>query len=224
MSIGIARMEDTGSNLAPYGRLNSAVPVAVLATDPLLRSGLVTALRGQPGIRLVEGGPHQADVLVAVTDNIRSLPYLVGESARHARLVLVADPPQPGELWAAIESGLVVLVPRKEATAERLRKAIADAQQGRGQLPPEQLGQMLQGLARLHREVLVPHDLTPTGLSGREITVLRLLADGQDTAEIAAEMAYSERTVKNILHKLTSRLGLRNRTHAVSYALRHDLI
>ncbi|GAB2989974.1 helix-turn-helix transcriptional regulator [Amycolatopsis acidiphila] len=217
-------MEDTGTTHPTFGRLPSAVPVGVLAADPLLRSGLVSALRGQPGIRLVEGELHQPGVLVAVTDDIRTLPYLVGDSARHARLVLVAEPPQPGELWAAIESGLVVLVPRKEATAERLRKAITDAHQGRGHLPPEQLGQMLQGLARLHRDVLVPHDLTPTGLSSRETTVLRLLAEGRDTAEIAAEMAYSERTVKNILHKLTTRLGLRNRTHAVSYALRHGLI
>jgi DNA-binding NarL/FixJ family response regulator len=224
MSISIARMEDTGIQRPSYGQLPSAVPVGVLAADPLLRSGLVSALRGQPGIRLVEGDLRQAGVLVAVTDNVRTLPYLVGESARNARLVLVAEPPQPGELWAAIESGLVVLVPRKEATTERLRKAIVDAHQGRGHLPPEQLGQMLQGLARLHRDVLVPHDLTPTGLSSRETTVLRLLAEGQDTAEIAAEMAYSERTVKNILHKLTTRLGLRNRTHAVSYALRHGLI
>jgi DNA-binding NarL/FixJ family response regulator len=217
-------MEDTGTKLPAIGRLPSAVPVGVLAADPLLRSGLVTALHGQPGIRLVEGDPRQAEVLVAITDDIRTLPYLVGESARHARLVLVADPPQPGELWAAIESGLVVLVPRKEATAERLRTAVGDAHQGRGHLPPEQLGQMLHGLARLQRDVLVPRDLTPSGLSNRETTVLRLLAEGYDTAEIAADMAYSERTVKNILHKLTSRLGLRNRTHAVSYALRHGLI
>ncbi len=215
-------MEDTGTKQPAFGQLTSAVAVGVLAADPLLRTGLLSALRGQPGVRLVDG--NQASVLVAVTDNIRTLPYLVGDAARHARLVLVADPPQPGDLWAAIESGLIVFVPRKEASTERLRRAISDAHQGRGHLPPEQLGQMLQGLARLHREVLVPNDLTPTGLSSREVTVLRLLADGQDTAEIAAEMAYSERTVKNILHKLTSRLGLRNRTHAVSYALRHGLI
>ncbi|TNC20335.1 response regulator transcription factor [Amycolatopsis alkalitolerans] len=216
-------MEDTGKH-TPYGQPTSAVPVGVLAGDPLLRAGVVSALRGRPGIRLVEGDQREASVLVAVTSDIRSLPYLVGESERQARLVLVADPPQPGDLWTAIESGLVVFVPREEASPHRLRRAISDACQGHGHLPPEQLGQMLQDLARLHCDVLVPHDLTPTGLSNREATVLRLLADGRDTAEIATEMAYSERTVKNILHKLTSRLGLRNRTHAVSYALRHGLI
>lgn len=224
MSTSIARVEDAGSALGTFGQASSAVPVGVLAADPLLRAGLVAALRGHPGIRLVDSDLRQAGVIVAVTDNIRTLPYLLGDAGRHARLVLVTDPPQPGELWAAIENGLVVLVPRKEATTERLRHAIREAHQGRGHLPAEQLGQMLQGLSRLQRDVLVPNDLTPTGLSTREATVLRLLAEGQDTSEIAAEMAYSERTVKNILHKLTSRLGLRNRTHAVSYALRNGLI
>ena len=54
--------------------------------------------------------------------------------------------------------------------------------------------------------------------------VLRLVADGHDTAEIARELCYSERTVKNVLHDLTTRLQLRNRSHAVAYALREGLI
>ena len=223
MSISIARMEDTGTPLTRLGQ-GPAITVGVLSTDPLLRAGLAGVLRAHPGFELVEHEPRQAGVLVAVTDDLRTLPYLVGETSAHTRLVLVADPPRPAELWTAIESGLVVLVPRDDATPERLRKAVVTAARGFGHLPPEQLGQVLQGMARLHREVLAPHDLTPTGLSTRETTVLRLLAEGQDTAEIAAQMAYSERTVKNILHKLTTRLGLRNRTHAVSYALRHGLI
>jgi DNA-binding NarL/FixJ family response regulator len=57
-------------------------------------------------------------------------------------------------------------------------------------------------------------------LTERELKVLRLVADGFDTAEIARELAYSERTIKDILHQVTTRLDLRNRTHAVAYALR----
>ena len=61
-------------------------------------------------------------------------------------------------------------------------------------------------------------------LSSREADVLRLVAEGRDTSEIAEELCYSERTVKNVLHDLTTRLQLRNRTHAVAYALREGLI
>jgi DNA-binding NarL/FixJ family response regulator len=72
--------------------------------------------------------------------------------------------------------------------------------------------------------VLAPRGLTFAGLTPRETEVLRLVADGFDTAEIAGRMCYSERTVKNVLHDLTTRLQLRNRSHAVAYAVREGLI
>jgi len=54
--------------------------------------------------------------------------------------------------------------------------------------------------------------------------VLRLVSDGHDTSEIATTLCYSERTVKNVLHDVTTRLNLRNRSHAVAYAMREGLI
>jgi DNA-binding CsgD family transcriptional regulator len=45
-----------------------------------------------------------------------------------------------------------------------------------------------------------------------------------DTSEIATTLSYSERTVKNALHDVTSRLQLRNRSHAVAYALKQGII
>jgi DNA-binding NarL/FixJ family response regulator len=195
------------------------VAVSVWAADPLVRTGLMSEIRDKPGIRLREDH-GTADVVVAVTDSAQELPEL----ATKTRLVLVADEPRAAELWAAIEHGLIVLVPRSEATTARLLRAIADAHHRRGDVPAEQLGHLLQGLSRLHHEVLAPRDLTLSGLSRRETDVLRLLADGMDTAEIATELTYSERTVKNILHSLMSRLGVRNRTHAVAYALREGMI
>jgi DNA-binding CsgD family transcriptional regulator len=53
---------------------------------------------------------------------------------------------------------------------------------------------------------------------------LKLVASGHDTAEIAGRLCYSQRTVKNILHDVTTRLQLRNRSHAVAYAVREGLI
>jgi DNA-binding NarL/FixJ family response regulator len=54
--------------------------------------------------------------------------------------------------------------------------------------------------------------------------VLRLVADGHATSHIARELSYSERTVKNIIHDVTTRLQLRNRAQAVAYAVREGLI
>jgi len=69
-----------------------------------------------------------------------------------------------------------------------------------------------------------PRGLTFSGLTPRETEVLRLVADGHDTSEIAAKLSYSERTVKNVLHDLNTRLQLKNRSHAVAYAVREGLI
>ena len=67
----------------------------------------------------------------------------------------------------------------------------------------------------------------PTGaayLSGRDLAVLRLLAEGQSTANIAVALAYSESTIKNVIHDLVRNLGARNRAHAVAMAIRGGLI
>jgi DNA-binding NarL/FixJ family response regulator len=94
----------------------------------------------------------------------------------------------------------------------------------RHQATAEQLGQAARTIAggRPHR--LLPKRLASSGLSDREIEVLRLVAEGCDTAEIAVHLSYSERTIKGILHDVKTRLHLRNRTHAVTYAMREGLL
>ena len=91
-------------------------------------------------------------------------------------------------------------------------------------MPPDLLGRLLEQVGRLQRQVLAPRGLAFSGLTPRETEVLRLVAEGHDTSEIASRMCYSERTVKNVLHDLTTRLQLRNRAHAVAYAMREGLI
>ncbi|MFF8096855.1 LuxR C-terminal-related transcriptional regulator [Streptomyces sp. NPDC016675] len=54
-------------------------------------------------------------------------------------------------------------------------------------------------------------------LTEREIDIVRLLAEGWTTEEIAHKLGYSDRTIKDAIHSLNSRLGLRNRAHAVGY-------
>jgi DNA-binding NarL/FixJ family response regulator len=76
----------------------------------------------------------------------------------------------------------------------------------------------------MQRQESLPRSPTFTGLVDREIEVLRLVAEGLETAEIATKLSYSQRTVKNVVHDITSRLHLHNRAHAVAYALRQGLL
>jgi DNA-binding NarL/FixJ family response regulator len=101
-----------------------------------------------------------------------------------------------------------------------VRAAAADE----GVLPPDLLGGLLRQVQQVQSDVLAPRGLTFSGLADRELAVLRLLSEGSDTREIARRLAYSERTVKTIIQDVTRRFGLRNRSHAVAYALRQGLI
>ena len=64
-------------------------------------------------------------------------------------------------------------------------------------------------------------DLPPTNpLSARELDILRLVAAGRRNREIADELGISSQTVKNNLTAVLHKLGVPNRTRAVTYAAR----
>jgi DNA-binding NarL/FixJ family response regulator len=116
------------------------------------------------------------------------------------------------------------VIQRSEATAVNLSEAIRAAAVGEEALPPDLLGRLLDQVGRLERSVLIPSGSSFAVLTDRETKALEMLADGLDTAEVGRRLFCSERTVKNIVHDITSRLNLRNRTQAVAYALKHGLI
>lgn len=76
-----------------------------------------------------------------------------------------------------------------------------------------------RGPETMLRLALVP-PLGQPRLSARERRMLELMADGHSTREVARLMCYSERTIKNVLQELMAREQLRNRTHAVAWAVR----
>lgn len=204
----------------------AAVAVAVMAEDPLSRAGVVSQLRDAYGLRVVTSS-RDADVVLVVADSCGERTQQALRTVRAGgcrRAVLVVTELDDGGLFKAVEAGACGIVRRTEATPDRLVQAIEAAAAGDGCLPPDLLGRLLEQVQRLQRQVLAPRGLTLTGLSKRETDVLRLLADGHDTADIARELSWSERTVKNIVHDVTTRLQLRNRAHAVAYAVREGLI
>ncbi len=86
-------------------------------------------------------------------------------------------------------------------------------------------GQPGTELAPVRRLTLAPAPgVRGRRVSERERDVLTLVADGHSTREVARRLCYSERTIKNILQDVTSRLELRNRTQAIAYAIRSGWI
>lgn len=209
-------------------KVDSRVNTYVYAADPISAAGLSAQLRGRSEILVVpEGEIDTAAVAVVVADEVDPETVRVMRAIQRngcPRVVLVVTRLDDAGLMAAVEAGACGILRREEARPEKLLAAVLAASAGDGSLPPDLLGRLLNQVGRLQRQVLAPRGISLSGFTERELEVLRLLAEGQDTGEVAITLSYSERTVKKLIHDLTTRLQLRNRSHAVAYAVRQGLI
>jgi DNA-binding NarL/FixJ family response regulator len=118
----------------------------------------------------------------------------------------------------AQNGGLSAVVVLRALTPARLLSCVRAVNDGSSPVAPELLCQMLAGAGAYGAD-------SPLGqLTDREFDVLRLLADGGSTRDIAERLSYSERTVKNIVHDLLAKLNCRTRAQAVAFAVRHGVI
>ncbi|MEV0325482.1 helix-turn-helix transcriptional regulator [Micromonospora echinospora] len=196
--------------------------------DPISTAGITAALRGRMEIEVVPEARITADTVgVVAADTLDQDALDLIRAVRRLgcrRFVLVAAVESDTALIPAVELGVRALASRAEATSHRLAQLVVSTASGGAAMPPEVLGRLVKQVTRLQQTVLAPRGIEFNGLTHRESQVLRLVADGMDTREVATRLSYSERTVKNVLHDITTRFQLRNRTHAVAYAVREGLI
>lgn len=76
-------------------------------------------------------------------------------------------------------------------------------------------------LAQLRRAPQVNHEPSPEQLSSQQLVILRLVAQGLSSREIATQLYLSENTVKSYVQEILHRLGVKNRTEAVMVAVKH---
>lgn len=207
--------------------MSDRIPVYVTASDPILENGVTSQLRDRAEVTLVRTvTDHANTVCIVVGDEVDAaalhlVRQLRGQGSRQILIVLVEV--DDSTLLAAIEAGVCGVIPRRDASPERLVTAVRHAALG-GVLSPKLVGRLLEQVNRLQSQVLAPKGLRLTGLSDREVEVLRMMSQGMAVREIAEKLCYSERTIKNTLHEVVSRFHLRNRTHAVAFALREGMI
>lgn len=207
------------------------ITVAIQATDPIVAAGSTAYLHTHPGITpLPAAWAHRADVVLVVADLVteETLSWMHQAAEKVAggqpRFVLVADGVRAPQLLRAVTCGLVSVLPRQGCDYEQIVQAILHVHEGRVELPGAALGALIASAPARREAISAPSEPASGALEGREVDVLRLLADGLGTPEIAQRLNYSERTVKNIIHGLLTRMNLRNRPHAVAFALRNGLL
>ncbi|QEU90456.1 helix-turn-helix transcriptional regulator [Streptomyces kanamyceticus] len=161
-----------------------------------------------------------AALLVAEADGagLDAVARLVAE--RPVPLLGVLDAPRPELVRSALEHGFAGLLVRAETTPDSLVAAVDAVAAGSGSLPPAALAGLLSGVGGDALRLRAAAEL----LARRELDVLRLLAEGSSTREIAGTLCYSERTVKNIVHDTLAKLNCRTRAHAVAIVVRQGAL
>jgi len=141
-----------------------------------------------------------------------------------ARVLVCASSTEEQDVLAAVQAGAVGYLCKDTLNAETLAAAVHAALNGAGVMAPELLGSFLRGVTRVSREVLEPRGLSLSWLTSREKQVLRLVSEGHPTREVAQRLCYSERTIKNVIHDVVTKMNARSRSQAVAQAVREGLI
>ncbi|WP_414482088.1 response regulator [Limnochorda sp.] len=107
----------------------------------------------------------------------------------------------------------------KQIGSHELVEAIRTVAAGGSLLDPSITGKVLERMRGMSREQQQHEKLTD-----QELRILRLIADGRTNKEIAEALYLSEKTVRNYVSSILSKLNLSNRAEAAAYAVRRHLL
>jgi DNA-binding NarL/FixJ family response regulator len=194
--------------------------------NAIFRRGLVSCLdgngfiiAGQSSNLLPEPELAKVDILLFDVDGSRLGSAVRLARGTGARLVALASSSDEERLLDSVAAGLAGFLIRAELTPERLLTTLRLVASGGGPLPLDLLARLFTRLVGEERR-----GASSGRLGRRELEVLRLLAEGGNTRDIAGQLCYSERTVKNIVHDALTKMNCRTRTQAVAVATRQGFI
>jgi DNA-binding NarL/FixJ family response regulator len=207
------------------------VKLFVLDTHTIYRRGLVACLDLLEEVESVAEAERVRDAwehpALFEADLVLMDPALPGggdfvaavREATGARVIVCASDSGQDAAIAALQAGAAGYLPKAELTPETLATAVRAAANGSSVMTPDLLEHLLAKLPENAEASPAPARLTD-----REQQVLSLIAAGHPTREVALELSYSERTVKNVLHDVVTKLNARSRSQAVAFAVREGLI
>ncbi len=139
-----------------------------------------------------------------------------------SKVLLLTASESEADLLAGVKAGARGYL-TKDTSVPELIAAIDAVAAGGAALSPTMAGKLIDVAHQLfrHKELLALRQPT---LTGREIEVLELVAQGNTSRQIAELLFISANTVKNHIRNILDKLGLHSRSEAVLYAAREDLI
>ncbi len=202
-------------------------PIRVMVADdhPVVRLGLTALIGSQPDMKLVaEAGngreavdlyrKHKPDVLLI---DLR-MPVMTGVDATveirnefpQSRIIVITTYEADEDIVRTLKAGAMGYL-LKDAVGPQMLEAIRAVHAGQRRVSPAVA-------VRLAERVSGPE------LTARELEVLRHLARGGTNRELAASLGISEGTVKGHINNILSKLGVTDRTMAVTTALQRGII
>ncbi|MDQ3507140.1 MAG: response regulator transcription factor [Actinomycetota bacterium] len=210
--------------------MNSIVTVKILIADdhPVVRMGIRGMLDGEPDFEVVgeaENGGEAVEMVAKLRPDVvlmdLRMPNMDGVAATEkitkdhpeTRILVLTTYESDADILRAIETGATGYL-LKDTPKEDLFAAIRTVAKGESPFAPAVA-------SRLMRRMRSPEE---EALSAREIEVLNLVAEGASNKRIAKELWIGETTVKSHLLHIYEKLGVADRTAAVTMALKRGII
>jgi DNA-binding NarL/FixJ family response regulator len=146
----------------------------------------------------------------------------VREVAPEARVVMLTVSAAQDEIVDAVLAGACGYL-LKDASIQELLHGIQSASVGESLISPHVAAKVLQRVRATSGQPEIEETIR-SELSEREIEVLKLIANGKENAEIAAELHISPKTVKNHISNILMKLQIENRIQAAVFAVRSGIV
>lgn len=208
----------------------------LLADDhPLVRRGLRQVIEKEPGLKVVAEASDGAEALEkAVTEEIDlaildvAMPRMTGLQAAEqlakrrpqTRVLILSMYDTEQYLFAAVRAGASGYLLKSTADVEVVEACRAVLRGERFLYPSGIDARQRERLDRLRRGECAGSDV----LTPRELEVLKLVAEGQTSQEIAATLVISPKTVEHHRANIIDKLGIRDRVGLTRYAIRRGLV
>jgi len=202
-------------------------PIRILTADdhPVLRYGIATLVGAEPDMELVAQAStgqeaieqfrlHQPDVTLMDLQmpgmNGIEAMIVIRSEFPNARIIVLTTYAGDVQVTRALKAGARAYI-LKGRLAGELLETIRAVHAGQKRIPPEVAAELAEHVGE-------------SGLTEREMEVLRLIAAGNANKEIAAQLSLTEETVKSRVSSILSKLGANDRTHAVTIGLKRGII